>query len=708
MPANIALMRNIGISAHIDSGKTTLTERILYYCKKIRRMHEVKGKDGVGATMDSMDLEKERGITISSAATRVAWSGHDINIIDTPGHVDFTIEVERSLRVLDGAVLVLCGVGGVQSQTITVDRQLKRYDVPRLAFINKLDRVGANPAKVREQMADRLGLNAVLLQIPIGLEDDHRGVVDLVSMKALTFGGRDGEDVVEGPVPDSLLGEARRRREEMLDAVSMFSDELTSALLEGEETEDMIFRAVRRGTVSRRLVPVLMGSAYKNKGVQPLLDAVVRYLPDPSEVENVALDLDREGAQVSLRADDSAPSVALAFKLEDGPYGQLTYVRIYQGRLRKGLELVNTRSRHKVRVGRLGRMHADSMEDIEEAGSGDIVTLFGIECQSGDTFVQPGLNLAMNSIHVPEPVISLAVEPEDRKTSDNLSKALGRFTKEDPTFKSYVDAESGQTIIQGMGELHLDVYLERIRREYRTEVRTGRPQVAYRESISRAAEFDYTHKKQTGGAGQFGRVIGVLEPLTEGAYEFVNEVRGGRIPREFIPSCDKGFRSVLKKGRLIGFPIVGVRVRLVDGQAHAVDSSDIAFQAAAQGAFWQAYDEAKPQALEPVMRVSVEGPSEFAGAVFASINQRRGVIVSSVEDGIYARVDADVPLGEMFGYSSVLRSLTQGKAEFTMEFLKYSRTPAALSEKLVSEFRERKSGEPGREASARRKADKER
>ncbi|MBM3296085.1 MAG: elongation factor G [Candidatus Aminicenantes bacterium] len=702
MKTDIARMRNIGISAHIDSGKTTLTERILFYCKKIRRMHEVKGKDGVGATMDSMELERERGITISSAATHVVWAEHDINIIDTPGHVDFTIEVERSLRVLDGAVLVLCAVGGVQSQTITVDRQLKRYDVPRLAFVNKLDRVGANPVKVRDQMAERLGLNAVLLQLPIGLEDDHRGVIDLVSMKALIFEGRDGETALEAPIPEHLLAEARRRREEMLDAVSLFSDELTAAVLEGKETEDMIRRAVRRGTVSRRLVPVLMGSAYKNKGVQPLLDAVVAYLPDPSEVENVALDLDREGARVVLRADDDAPAVALAFKLEDGPYGQLTYVRVYQGRLHKGLELLNTRSRQKVRIGRLGRMHAESMEDIEEAGSGDIVTLFGIECQSGDTFVRPGLDLTMTSIHVPDPVVSLAVESTDRRSSDNLGKALSRFTKEDPTFKSYVDGESGQTIIQGMGELHLDVYIERIKREYRTEVRTGRPQVAYRESISRPAEFDYTHKKQTGGAGQFGRVMGTLEPLPEGMYEFVNEVRGGRIPREFIPACDKGFRSALKKGRLIGFPIVGVKVRLADGQAHAVDSSDIAFQAAAQGAFWQAYERAGALALEPVMRVSVESPSEYAGAVFASINQRRGVIVSSVEDGTFSRVDADVPLGEMFGYATVLRSLTQGKAGFTMEFLKYSRVPAFLSEKLIAEFREKKSGQTDR------KADKER
>jgi elongation factor G len=690
MKVDVSNMRNIGISAHIDSGKTTLTERILYYCKKIHKIHEVKGKDGVGATMDSMELERERGITIASAATNVTWGDTVINIIDTPGHVDFTIEVERSLRVLDGAILVLCSVGGVQSQTITVDRQLKRYGVPRIAFVNKLDRVGANPVKVRDQLIEKLGHNAVLMQIPIGLEDKLEGIVDLVTRKALYFDGREGEAVRAETVPAELRDEVEVRRTELLDAASLFSDELMEAVLENRETEAQVKAAVRKGTISRELTPVFIGSAYKNKGVQPLLDAVVDYLPDPGEKENFALDLDQEDARVKLVSDPEAQSVALAFKLEDGPYGQLTYIRIYQGRVRKGTELHNTRSESKVRVGRLVRMHADSMEDIEEAAAGDIVALFGVDCQSGDTFVSAGPSLALTSIHVPEPVISLAVSPTDRKSSDNMSKALNRFTKEDPTFKTHVDPESGQTIIQGMGELHLDVYLERMKREYRVEVETGAPQVAYRESISHKAEFDYTHKKQTGGAGQYGRVIGRLEPWTEAPYEFVNEVKGGRIPREFILSCDKGFRAALRKGRLIGFPITGVRVVLEDGQYHEVDSSDNAFQAAALGAFWQAYERAKPQALEPVMKVSVEGPSEFAGNVFASLNQRRGIIVSSVEDGTFARVDAEVPLAEMFGYSTALRSLTQGKAEFTMEFLKYARVPAALAEKLKADYLEKR------------------
>ncbi len=689
MKTEIDRMRNIGISAHIDSGKTTLTERILFYCKKIHKIHEVKGKDGVGATMDSMDLERERGITITSAATYVQWAEHSINIIDTPGHVDFTIEVERSLRVLDGAVLVLCSVGGVQSQTITVDRQLKRYNVPRIAFVNKCDRVGANPFRVKEQLVEKLGHNAVLMQIPIGLEDKHRGVVDLVTMKAFSFDGADGETIRVEDIPTELRNEAEKKREEMLDAVSVFSDRLLEAILESRVTEQLIYEAVRKGTISRQLTPVFMGSAYKNKGVQPLLDGIVHYLPNPSEVENFAMDLEYEEKQIKLVASPDAATVALAFKLEDGPYGQLTYIRIYQGSLKKGDEILNTRSGNKVKVGRLVRMHADSMEDIPAAGAGDIVALFGVDCASGDTFVSPGLNLAMTSIFVPEPVISLAIKPLDKRASDRIAKALNRFTKEDPTFRTHVDPESHQTIIQGMGELHLDVYVERMKREYNAEVETGMPEVAYREAITQRVDFDYTHKKQTGGAGQFGRVMGFIEPSPEGKYEFVNAVKGGHVPREFIPACDKGFRGVLKKGELTGYPVIGIKITLTDGASHDVDSSDMAFQAAAAGAFRQAYQKAKPQVLEPIMKVSVEGPSEFAGSVFASINQRRGIIVSSTEDGLFARVDAEVPLSEMFGYSTTLRSLTQGKAEFTMEFLKYGRVPAPIAEELIAAHKEK-------------------
>ncbi len=688
--ATLEKMRNIGISAHIDSGKTTLTERILFYCNKIHAIHEVRGKDGVGATMDSMELEKERGITIASAATNVEWKGHPINIIDTPGHVDFTIEVERALRVLDGAILVLCSVGGVQSQSITVDRQLKRYKVPRLAFVNKCDRTGANPLRVCGQLRDKLGLNSVMMQLPIGLEEKHEGVVDLITMKAVYFEGDAGTEIRIADIPADMVDQANEYRETMLDAVSMFSDELMEAMMEEAVTEELIHTAVRKATLANELCPVFLGSAYKNKGVQALLDAVLKYLPEPRDVQNIALDLDNNEEEVKLTADENKPTVALAFKLEDGQYGQLTYIRVYQGAVKKGSELYNTRSRKKFKVGRLIRMHSDHMEDINEGGCGDIVALFGIECASGDTFCDPSLNYSMTSMYVPAPVISLAIEPVDKKAADNMAKALNRFTKEDPTFRTYVDPESNQTIIQGMGELHLDVYVERMKREYKAEVTTGMPQVAYREAISKMADFNYTHKKQSGGSGQYGRVAGFIEPLEEGHYEFVNQIKGGSIPTEYIPACDKGFQSSLEKGSLIGFPIVGVKVTINDGQSHSVDSSDMAFQLAAIGAFREAYTKAGPQILEPIMKVTVEGPTEFQGNIFGSINQRRGVISSSAEEGVNCSVEAEVPLSEMFGYSTTLRSLTQGKAEYSMEFLKYGKVPQSISDELIKEHEQKK------------------
>jgi elongation factor G len=691
MGIDITRMRNIGISAHIDSGKTTLSERILFYSKKIHAIHEVRGKDGVGATMDHMELERERGITIQSAATQVNWKDYTINVIDTPGHVDFTIEVERSLRVLDGAILVLCSVGGVQSQSITVDRQLKRYHVPRIAFVNKCDRTGANPFKVCLQLREKLGLNAVMVQIPIGLEDKLEGIVDLVAMKAVYFDGDQGETLRYADIPSNLKADADKYRDEMLDALSMFCDDLAEQYLGGGAiSEDLIHQAIRKGTLSEQLVPVMLGSAYKFKGIQPLLDAVNFYLPNPTEVKNQALDLDNNEESKELASDENKPTVALGFKLEDGQYGQLTYVRIYQGMLKKGDELLNTRSRKKFKIGRLVRMHADSMEDINEGSAGDIVALFGVECASGDTFCGGGLNYAMTSMHVPEPVITLAINPKDKKSADQMAKALNRFTKEDPTFQTYVDPESNQTIIKGMGELHLDVYIERMKREYKCEVETGMPQVAYREAITQKSEFNYTHKKQTGGSGQFGRVAGYMEPYPEGDYEFVNQIKGGSIPTEYVPSCDKGFKEAIKKGSLIGFPIVNIRCLINDGQSHPVDSSDIAFQQAAIGAFREAYNKAKPCILEPIMKVSVEGPTEFQGNIFGSINQRRGMILSSTEDGVNSRVDAEVPLSEMFGYSTVLRSLTQGKAEFTMEFEKYGKVPQSVSEALIKEYTTKK------------------
>ena len=690
MKVNLEQLRNIGISAHIDSGKTTLTERILFYTQRIHAIHEVRGKDGVGAKMDSMELEKERGITIQSAATYCNWKGHAINIIDTPGHVDFTIEVERALRVLDGAVLILCSVGGVQSQSITVNRQMTRYKVPRMVFINKCDRTGANPYRVTWQVREKLDLNAVLMQIPIGLEGDLKGVVDLVTMKAIYFEGANGEVIREAEIPAELREEADAKREELLDAASMFSEELMEAILEGTPTEEMIRKAVRTGTLSLELVPVFMGSAYKNKGVQPMLDAVTEYLPEPKDIKNTALDLSNAEKEFVLTPDPGAPLTSLAFKLEDGRYGQLTYIRIYQGTMKKGDTIVNSRDGKKVKVGRLVRMHSDEMEDIEEAAAGDIVALFGIDCASGDTFTSPDISVSMSSMHVPEPVISLAILPVDNKAQVNMSKALNRFTKEDPTFRTYVDHETNETIISGMGELHLEVYVERMKREYKAEVQVGQPQVAYRETITQRADFNYTHKKQTGGSGQFGRVAGYMEPMDEGEYELVDQIVGGSIPREFISSCDKGFQKSLAKGTLAGAPITGVRVTINDGASHAVDSSDVAFQLAAVGAFKEGYHKAAPVILEPIMKVAVEGPSEFQGAVMGSLNQRRGIIVGTVEEANYTSVEAEVPLSEMFGYSTVLRSLTQGKAEFTMEFATYKQVPKSVSEELVKKFQEEK------------------
>src|SRR5438477_6575406 len=684
--SDLKRIRNIGISAHIDSGKTTLTERILFYTKRIRVIHDVKGKEGVRVMMNSLDLERERGITIQSAGTYCEWNYHFLNIIDTPGHVDFTIEVERSLRVLDGAVLVLCAVAGVQSQSMTVDRQMRRYNVPRLAFINKSDRAGANPFRVVAQLREKLKHNAVMMQIPIGLEGDHEGIVDLIAMKAHYFDGANGEIRRVEDIPAPLRKQAEEKRAEMLDAVSMYSDELMEAVLEDRVSPELIHQAIRKGTISLDLTPVFLGSAYKNKAVQPLLDAVTRYLPSPTEVVNEALDISKGEEKVTLNANPDAPIVALAFKLEEGRFGQLTYIRIYQGHLRKGDTIVNSRTGRDVRVGRLVRMHSDEMEDIVDASAGDIVGLFGIDCASGDTFTSDKIRYSMTSMHVPDPVIHLSIKAKDKKAQTNLGKALQRFTKEDPTFRARVDEESGETIISGMGELHLDVYVERMKREYDAEVEAGALQVAYREAISRKAEFNHTHKKQTGGSGQYGRVAGYVEPMEEGDFEFVDDVYGGSIPKEFIGSVEKGFKSMMSKGRLIGFPVTGFRVVINDGAAHAVDSSDNAFQAAARGAFRPGYSSARPQILEPIMKVSVEGPLEFQGAFVRTIMQRRGLIIGTTEEEGFVRVDTEVPLSEMFGYSTDLRSSSQGKAEYTMEFSRYAPVPAEVHKELIEKY----------------------
>ncbi len=693
MAWDISKVRNIGISAHIDSGKTTTSERILFYCNKIHAIHEVRGKDGVGAVMDNMELERERGITIQSAATQVQWKDITINLIDTPGHVDFTVEVERSLRVLDGAIMILCAVAGVQSQSITVDRQLKRYHVPRVAFVNKCDRQGANPLRVRMQIREKLGLNAYMMELPIGLEDKLEGVVDLVGMKAMYFDGPNGEDVRIAEIPENLKADAEKYREELLDAASMFDDSLMEDIMENGYDgvpEEKVIAAIRKGTLAEQFVGVFLGSAHVNKGIQPLLDAVVRYLPAPNEVRNVALDLDNNEAEVELESVDNKPCVALGFKLDDGQYGQLTYTRVYQGKIKKGEELVNTRSKKRFKVGRLVRMNSAQMEDINEGCAGDIVALFGVDCASGDTFVSGGINYSMASMYVPEPVISYSIQPKDKGSEMQMSKALNRFTKEDPTFRVYTDPESNETIIKGMGELHLDVYVERMKREYNCEVITGQPQVAYRESISTQGEFNYTHKKQSGGSGQYGRVAGFMEPLADKDYEFVDAIKGGAIPNEFIPSCDKGFQKAMKEGSLIGAPIVGVKITINDGQSHPVDSNDNAFQIAAIGAFREGYMKAKPAILEPIMKVQLAAPTEFQGNLFGLINQRRGVIIDSTDENNTSTVNAEVPLSEMFGFSTILRSSTQGKGEFTMEFEKYGKVPNNVSEELQKKYKEAK------------------
>ena len=691
---DVSRVRNIGISAHIDSGKTTLTERILYYTGRIHAIHDVKGKDGVGAKMDSMDLERERGITIKSAATNVSWKNIDINIIDTPGHVDFTIEVERALRVLDGAILVLCGVAGVQSQSITVDRQMRRYNVPRIAFINKLDRAGANPFRVSEMLKEKLKLNAILTQIPIGLEDQHEGVVDLFLMKAFYFEGDNGEKVLEKEIPEELKGQAEEYRQKMIEALADFDDNVAEKFLNEEDISvEELYSSARKATLSLSVTLVFMGSAYKNKGVQKLLSAVEAFLPNPTEVKNTALDLDQNEKPIEVIPSSDKELLALAFKLEDTRFGQLTYMRIYQGVLKKGDFIINTRTGKKVKVPRLVYMHSDDMEDIQQAEAGDIVAIFGVDCASGDSFTDGKLNYAMSSMFVPDPVMSLAIAPKEQNASGNFTKALQKFRKEDPTFFVKRDEESGQTIISGMGELHLNIYVERMKREFNCEVDVGKPQVAYRETISQLIPYDYTHKKQTGGAGQFAKVIGQLEALGENAeqhYEFVSKIVSGRIPKEYIPAVDKGFREQMAKGPLIGFPIVGIKATLSDGAYHDVDSSEMAFRVCAMAAFREAYMKGRPVALEPIMKLEVSCPEEFQGQVVGQINQRRGIIKGTETSESFTTVEAEVPLAEMFEYSTELRSATQGKGEFTMEFSAYARVPSAIQEQLVKEYQTKK------------------
>ncbi|KAG9312743.1 P-loop containing nucleoside triphosphate hydrolase protein [Chiua virens] len=682
----INCQRNIGVSAHIDSGKTTLTERILFYTGRIREIHEVRGRDAVGAKMDSMELEREKGITIQSAATFCDWEAsclttgekqkYAINIIDTPGHVDFTIEVERALRVLDGAILVLCAVSGVQSQTTTVDRQMRRYNVPRVSFINKMDRPGANPWRVIGQIRSKLKIAAAAVQVPIGVEDELKGVVDLVRWKAIYNEGEKGVKVVKSDeIPASVIDLAKEKRAELIEQLAEVDDEIADLVLADETPSgQQIAEAIRRATVGLKFSPVFLGSAIKNTAVQPMLDGVCAYLANPAESTVTAHDtrLPHGSPPVPLVPAAEAPLVALAFKLEEGRFGQLTYMRVYQGTLQKGAFIFNARTDKKVKVPRLVRMHSNEMEDINSIGPGEICAVFGVECSSGDTFTDGSSSFSMTSMFVPEPVISLAIKPQGQETP-NFSRALNRFQKEDPTFKVHIDRESKETIISGMGELHLEIYIERMRREYGVVVSSGKPRVAYRETITERAEFYHTHKKQTGGAGQFARVIGCVEPIPfdpENGQdrEFVNTVMGGNIPHNYIPACEKGWFEALEKGSLSGNPIVGARMVLQDGSYHVVDSSELAFRIATIAAFREIYSKTKPIILEPIMTVEVVAPGEFQAVVIGSLNARRGTILDSEVRDEEFTCTAEVPLNDMFGYSSQLRGVTQGKGEFSMEY----------------------------------------
>jgi elongation factor G len=707
---NLPKTRNIGISAHIDSGKTTLTERILFYCDMIHKIEDVRG-GGAGATMDHMELEKEKGITITSAATTVTWTGYDkkgitfaegdgkeikINIIDTPGHVDFTVEVERSLRVLDGAVLVLCSVSGVQAQSITVDRQMKRYNVPRLAFLNKMDRMGAGADKGAAELREKLNHNAVLMQIPIGAEENFNGVVDLITKQAVYFDGANGETVRLEECPADLVELMEERRATMIDEVCAFDDEIMEKYLEGNEpTEEELHKCIRAGVNSLELTPVYMGSAFKNKGVQTLLNAVARYLPSPlSCAKPTGIVEGKDGdTKITLEPDFDKDLVCMAFKITDEQFGQLTYTRVYQGTLKKGETIYNTRTKKKVRLGRMVRMNSNDRENIDSAGAGDIIAMVGIDCASGDTFVDNDdlLNVSCEGMHIPIPVIELSIRAKDKDQQAKMSKGLARFRKEDPTFHVFTDDESGETRIAGMGELHLEIYVERLKREYKADVEVGAPQVNYRETIRTEAEFDYTHKKQTGGSGQFGQVVGVIRPLTDERKEredtnfsFKNNIKGGSIPSEFIGACEKGFEDVMDKGPLAAFPLINVEVDLNDGKYHDVDSSDMAFRIASRQAMRQAIGKASAVILEPFMQVQVETPDEFQGFVIGDLSSRRGLIQGSETNaGGETVINAQVPLSEMFGYSTDLRSGSAGKASYSMEFAEYKECPSNIQASVI-------------------------
>ncbi|KAI1089186.1 translation elongation factor G [Rostrohypoxylon terebratum] len=692
----LARVRNIGIAAHIDSGKTTATERVLFYTGRINAIHEVRGRDGAGAKMDSMELEREKGITIQSAATFCDWKKvengveetYHINLIDTPGHIDFTIEVERALRVLDGAVMILCAVSGVQSQTITVDRQMKRYNIPRISFVNKMDRMGANPWKAVEQINSKLKIPAAAIQIPIGTEDQFKGVVDLIEMKAIYSEGPKGTIVRHGPVPENLKELAEQKRQELIEKLADVDDEIAEIFLdEGTPTNEQISAAIRRSTIALKFTPVMMGSALADKAIQPLLDAVCDYLPNPADVENVALDRSKNEAQTKLVPYNSLPFVGLAFKLEENNYGQLTYIRVYQGTLRKGTWLFNSRTDKKVRIPRIVRMHSNEMEDVSEIGAGEICAVFGVDCASGDTFTDGNLPYTMSSMFVPDAVMSLSIKPKKSTDADNFSKAMNRFQREDPTFRLYVDEESEETIISGMGELHLEIYVERLRREYRVDCTTGQPRVAYRETITQRADYDYLLRRQTGGPGDYARVGGWIEPNDEPEKNtFVNAVVGGVIPDKFISACGKGFEIACEKGPLLGHKVIGARMVVNDGATHVTDSSDYAFSLAAQYAFRKAFEEAGGQVLEPLMKTTIMAPNEFQGNILMLMNKRSATIIDTEIGSEDFTLIADCSLNAMFGFSTQLRAATQGKGEFSMEFSHYAPAPPHMQRELIAKY----------------------
>ena len=681
--------RNIGIMAHIDAGKTTTTERILYYTGRNYKIGEVH--DGA-ATMDWMAQEQERGITITSAATHCIWRDHRVNIIDTPGHVDFTVEVERSLRVLDGAVAVFDGVAGVEPQTETVWRQADRYGVPRLCFINKMDRTGADFHFVLDSIRERLTERVAVVQLPIGSESDYRGIVDLVRMKARVWSGTDlGVTWTETDVGDDMIEEAELYRHDLLETLSDYDESLLEKFLEDEEiSPEEISAAIRAGTIGGGLVPVLNGSAFKNKGVQALLDAVVDYLPSPSDVPAVIGTDPRSGAEATRAADDSEPLAALAFKIATDPHvGKLTYFRVYSGSLDKGAQVLNTRTDRKERIGRILEMHANDRVDLDSASAGDIAAAIGLkDCRTGDTLCDPSDAIALEDLDFPDPVIDVAVEPKSKADQDRLSKALTALSEEDPTFRVRTDDETAQTIIAGMGELHLEVLVDRMLREFNVQANVGKPQVAYRETLSApVTNHTFVHKKQTGGSGQFAVVTATVEPNPGGQYLFESTIRAGAIPREFIKPVDDGIREAMSNGVLAGFPTVDVKVTLTDGRTHDVDSSEMAFKIAGGGWFREVASRARPVMLEPVMSVEIVTPDDYLGDVVGDLNARRGQVRGTERRGSNQVISAQVPLAEMFGYSTDLRSRTQGRATYTMQFDSYQPTPAGVQSEIVARVR---------------------